>query len=209
MSGSISDLFAAGTGLGDELVAFAQGSAQQTRVLAGIAQAPPKQFYAEAPAGWVKASAATVQWQPAPDSLDSVSYSVLLDGRVLERGLHGLSTRLSPRALGDGVRHVQVLATDDQGQQTMSPPVSLKVQSTPPLVAVKRLSGRDVKVRVYGDDAGVKAAATRVDFGDGTTIRGHDTVVHAYARAGRYTIAVQAIDRVGNRRSAHIEVSIG
>jgi hypothetical protein len=209
VSGSISDLFAAGTGLGDELVAFAQGSSQQTRVLAGVAQAPPKQFYAEVPAGWVNASRASVKWQPALESLSSVSYSVLVDGRVLARGLHGLSTRLSPHALGDGVRHVQVLATDDEGQETMSPSVTLKVQSTPPLVAVERLSGRDVKVRVYGDDAGVKAAATRVEFGDGTTIRGRDSAIHAYSHAGRYTIAVQAIDRAGNRRNAHIEVSIG
>lgn len=208
VSGAVSDLAAAGSGLGDELVAFRQGSAQQTRVVAGIAQAPPKQFHVEAPTGWVSSSGASVKWQAALEALGPVTYSVVVDGRTVARGLSGLSAALGKDHLGDGVRHVQVLASDQLGQETMSSPASLKVQSNPPLVKVARTGMRRVTVRLYGDDAGVQAAKTRIDFGDGTTALHRDAATHAYLRPGRYTIIVEAIDKVGNRRDAHIEVSV-
>jgi hypothetical protein len=207
VSGVVADLSAAGSGLGDELLAFRQGSGTQTRVVAGMAQAPPKQFYVQAPHGWVRASGATVEWQPALDTLGSVTYSVIVDGRLVAHGLQGLSDRLRGQQLGDGVRHVQVLATDNLGQETMSSPVSLKVQSNPPLVSVRHLGAR-VRVRVYGDDAGVRRSKTRIGFGDGSLVLHRDTVVHTYSQPGRYTISVQAIDTVGNRRDAQIEVSV-
>lgn len=208
VSGAVADLAAAGSGLGDELVAFRQGSAQQTRVMAGIAQAPPKQFHVEAPIGWVSAGAASVKWQPALEALGSVTYSVIVDGRTVAHGLSGLSASLGKDQLGDGVRHVQVLASDQLGQETMSSPVSLKVQSNPPLVRVVHVGKQRVKVRLYGDEAGVRSAKTRIDFGDGTTVRHRDTAAHTYLRPGRYTVVVEAIDKVGNRRDAHIEVSV-
>jgi hypothetical protein len=209
ISGPIADLVAAGSGSGDELIAFREGSSEDAQVVAAIAQAAPAKFYATVPGGWVRASGATVEWQPAAESIGTVTYSVLVDGHVLSSGLTGLSARLDPRELGDGVRHVQVLATDDLGQQTMSPTVDLKVESNPPLVSVRRLGHRRVEVRVYGDDAGVKAADTLVAFGDGTTTRRRDTVIHAYRAPGRYTIVVHAIDKVGNTRDAHVRVLIG
>jgi PKD domain len=208
VSGSISDLFAAGSGLGDELIVFREGSSTSTRIVASVAQAPPKRFYVDVPSGWVKAADAKVEWQKAVESVGSVTYSVLVDGKVVVDGLHSLSTRLSARELGNGVREVQVLATDDLGQQTMSAPAKLKAQTSPPLVSVHRIGRRRVKVRVYGDNAGVKVAKTRVSFGDGSTVRGHDAVVHAYAHAGRYTVTVEATDKIGNRRQAHVLVSI-
>lgn len=208
ISGAVADLSAAGSGLGDELVGFRQDAGAQTRVVAGVAQAPPQQFRIEAPSGWVSARDAILRWQPALDSLGSVTYSVIVDGRVLARGLSGLSLRLSVRELGDGVRHVQVLATDDLGQETMSPPATLKVQSNPPLVSVREIGDGRVRVRVYGDDAGVRRGKTSIAFGDGAGVRGRDTAVHRYSRPGRYTIVVQAIDTVGNRREAQIEVSV-
>jgi hypothetical protein len=209
ISGPIADLVAAGSGSGDELIAFRQGSSEDSQVIASIAQAAPAKFYANVPGGWVKASAATVEWQPATESIGSVTYSVLVDGRVLASGLTGLAARLDSRELGDGVRRVQVLATDDLGQETMSPTVDLKVQSNPPLVSVRHLSHRRVEVRIYGDDAGVESAETVVAFGDGTTTSRRDTVIHAYRAAGRYTIVVHATDKVGNTRDAHVRVRIG
>jgi hypothetical protein len=73
---------------------------------------------------------------------------------------------------------------------------------------VERLSGGRVRVRVYDDPAGIKARKTLVDFGDGTTVTGRDTVTHLYRRAGRYTIVVHAGDKVGNQRDAHVRVQV-
>jgi hypothetical protein len=176
--------------------------------MAAFAQTPPEKFQVSTPNGWVKGSAAAVSWEEAPDAIGQVTYSVLVDGRVVVAGLSGLSARLSSHELGDGRRRIQVLATDELGQQTMSGSASLDVESNPPQVAVKPLSGGRVKVRVYDDPAGIKGAKTLVDFGDGTTVTGRDTVVHAYRHAGRYTIVVHAVDKVGNQRDAHVRVQV-
>ncbi len=90
----------------------------------------------------------------------------------------------------------------------MSPAVKRRVQGEPPLVALRSLPRRRVRVRVYGDRAGIKKAATLVRFGDGEASRRRATVVHTYARPGRYTVAVRALDRVGNRRLARVEVTV-
>lgn len=208
LSGPVSDLVAGESGQGDALIAFRQGPAGGSQVMAAFAQTPPEKFQVSTPNGWVKGSAAAVSWEEAPDAIGQVTYSVLVDGRVVVAGLSGLSARLDPDELGDGKRRIQVLATDELGQQTMSGPASLDVESNPPQVAVKRLSGGRVKVRVYDDPAGIKAVKTLVDFGDGTTVTGRNTVVHSYRHAGRYTIVVHAIDKVGNQRDAHLRVQV-
>jgi hypothetical protein len=208
LSGPVGPVQAAGSGLGDELLGFEQNSAQGAQVVGSIAQSPPQSFQAHVPSGWVNASHATVEWEAAPDAVGRVTYSVLVDGRVAARNLNGLKARLDPHTLGDGVRRVQVLATDNLGQQTMSRTVNLRANTDPPLVSVRRLSRRRVQVRVYDHASGIKAAATLVDFGDGTRASRRDTLLHAYSRAGRYTITVHATDKVGNHCDDHILVQV-
>jgi hypothetical protein len=84
----------------------------------------------------------------------------------------------------------------------------LRVESNPPQVSVRHLSGARVSVRVFGDPAGVRQADTLVAFGDGEAASARDEVVHAYRRPGRYTIVVHAIDAVGNRTDARVRVQI-
>jgi hypothetical protein len=208
LSGPVSDLVAGESGQGDALVAFRQGPAGSSQVMAAFAQTPPEKFQVSTPNGWIKGSAAAVSWEEAPDAIGQVTYSVLVDGRVAVAGLSGLSVRLNSHELGDGKRRIQVLATDELGQQTMSGAASLDVESNPPQVSVKRLSGGRAKVRVYDDPAGIKTAETLVDFGDGTIVTGRNTVVHAYRHTGRYTIVVHATDKVGNQRDAHVRVQV-
>jgi hypothetical protein len=209
LSGPLSDLVGAESGSGDVLLAFLQGPPGSAQVMASFAQTPPESFSARVPSGWIRASAATVSWEAAPDAIGDVSYSVLVDGRVVAQGLTGLSDQLDPRALGDGTRRIQVLATDELGQQTLSNPTSLQVESNPPQVAVRRLGGDRVEVRVDDDPAGIEPGRTLVSFGDGSTSRGRDSVIHAYSRPGRYTIVVHATDKVGNARDAYVRVEIG
>jgi hypothetical protein len=208
ISGPISGLAAAASGEGDELLGFEQGSGESSQIVGTFAQAPPESFYASAPTGWVGPSKARLSWKAAGQGVGSVTYSVLVDGRLVAGGLHGLSAHLPRGALGSGLRQVRVLATDQLGQRTMSPVVKLRVQGEPPLVEVKDLPRQRVRVRIYGDPAGLKKAATLVRFGDGETARRRATVVHSYPRPGRYTVTVRALDRVGNRRLARVEVTV-
>lgn len=208
LSGPITGLVAGQSGLGDELIAFDQGPAGSGQIMASLATSPPGAFSIHVPSGWLNARSSVVEWQPAANAVGALTYSVLVDGRVVARGLPGFSYKFNPHQLGDGVRHIEVVAIDAAGQQTMSAAALLHAETNPPLVSVQRLSHDRVRVRVYGDPAGIKAADTLVSFGDGATSRRQDTVVHTYRRPDRYTIVVHVTDRVGNYRDAHVLVRI-
>lgn len=198
----------AGSGQGDALIAFGQGPPGQEQVMAAVAKAPPGHFLATAPVGWVKGSAATIAWEPAPEAFGGTTYALVVDGQIRKRGLTGLSTRLDPRGLGDGVHSVQVLATDSLGQQTMTPQAELKVDANPPSVSVRTLAHDGVRVRVYSHASGAVAAATSISFGDGASAHGRLLAHHTYSHAGRYELTVRSRDRVGNTLDAHIWVQV-
>ena len=208
LSGPISGLVTGQSGLGDQLIAFDQGPAGESQIMASLASAPPGRFAIRVPSGWLNARSAVVEWEPAANAVGELTYSVLLDGRVVAHGLPGFSYKLNPDQLGDGLRHIEVIAIDEAGQQTMSAAATLHAETDPPLVSVQHLSHNRVRVRVYGDAAGVKTADTLISFGDGATSKRDDSAVHAYRHAGRYTIVVHATDEVGNYRDAHVLVRI-
>jgi hypothetical protein len=195
-----------GSGNGDALIAFVQGPAEQQQVMAAVAKGPPGQFEATAPIGWVRGATATVSWEASAEAFGATTYSVLVDGRVRARALHGSSLRLDPRALGDGVHRVQVLASDGLGQQTMTPNATLKVDANPPEVTIRRLGARGVAVRVFDRASGALAKNTTISFGDGSAAKHRLTARHTYAASGTYTIAVRSRDRVGNVLNVHLQV---
>jgi hypothetical protein len=208
ISGPIGPPALGGSGNGDALIAFVQGPAEQQQVMAAVAKAPPGQFQATTPVGWARGTAATVDWEAPAEAFGSTTYSVLVDGRVRASGLHGSSLRLNPRALGDGVHQVQVLATDSLGQQTMTPDAALKVDANPPDVTLRRLGARGVAVRVFDRASGAIARDTSISFGDGSRAKHRLTARHTYATGGAYTITVRSRDRVGNRLDVHLRVRV-
>jgi hypothetical protein len=208
ISGPIGRPALGGSGNGDALIAFAQGPSEQQQVMAAIAKAPPGQFEATTPVGWVRTGAATATWEAPTEAFGTTTYSVLIDGHVRARGLHGSSLRLDPRALGDGVHQVQVLATDSLGQQTMTPDATLKLDANPPEVTTRRLGGHGVAVRVFDHASGAVAGDTSISFGDGTHASHKLTARHTYAAAGAYTITVRSRDRVGNTLDVHLRVQV-
>jgi hypothetical protein len=209
LSGPVDPPVLSGSGLGDALIAFRQGPPGQAQVMAAIAKAPPVDFLAYAPIGWVKGSAATISWEAASEAFGRTTYALVVNGQIRQRGITGLSAQLDPRGLGDGVHRVQVLATDSLGQQTMTPPAELKVDANPPQVKVSKLGRRGVRVRIVDRASGALAQGTLIDFGDGTKpATGKLSARHTYTRAGVYTIVVHDRDRVGNRGVAHIRVQL-
>ena len=208
LSGAIGSTALGGSSQGDALVAFSQGPPDQQQVMAAVVKAPPGQFLATAPIGWVRGGMAKVTWEAPAEAFGSTTYSVLVDGRVVFHGLKGLSASLDSRGLGDGVHHVQVLATDSLGQETMTPPATLKVDAEPPEVDVDRLGHGRVRVRVFDRASGALANATLISFGDGAHVSHRLTAIHAYRRPGSYAIVVRSADKVGHRLLAHLWVQV-
>ena len=206
LSGPVGAPVLGGSGNGDALIAFVQGPPDQQQVMAAVAKAPPGQFIATAPVGWVSAGNAKISWEAPPEAFGSSTYAILLDGHERAHGLTGLAARLSSRGLGDGVHSVQVLAIDSLQQQTMTPRVTLKVDADPPEATVKSLPGRRIVLRISDRGSGVVLNATTVSLGDGARSKHRLTVRHSYASAGSYTITVHSRDKVGHSLDVNLRV---
>jgi hypothetical protein len=207
--GPVSELDVGRSGLGDGLVAFQQGPLGNAAIVATEVSAPPASFIANVPKNWVKPSEATVSWTPAESANGPLSYTVVLDGhRVATPG--GVSLlRLNPRGLGSGRHQIQVLATDIDGQATLSAPATLRVAAQPPAVRINHSQhGTAVTVRVGDAYAGVDARAVRVSFGDGSGAHGHTVFRHHYAHGGVYEVEVYVRDRIGNAGVVREPVSV-
>jgi hypothetical protein len=206
--GPVAELAIGRAGAGDALIAFRQGEPGRLQIVAERVSAPPAAFAVKAPAGWIRPRRARLRWQAAASAVGGISYAVLLDGRAVARGLRRRAFRPPPGQLGNGIRQVRVLATDALGEQLLSRPAKLRVDGQAPVVRVKRGGHRRIAIRVADPDSGMKSKATLVRFGDGERARGGGDFHHAYARPGRYTVVVRAIDRVGNRLRRRFEVGI-
>jgi hypothetical protein len=207
--GEIGELSVGRSGIGDGVVAFRQGPIGHAAIVATQATTPPAQFFLTAPSSWVKPSQAAISWVEATSANGPVNYRVVLDGRVLTAPSHALSARLNPNLLAGGVHRVQVLATDIDGQATLTGATTLRVDGQPPTVKILRARGNHaVTVRVADSGVGVEAAAVSVSFGDGAGARGKTALKHRYAHGGIYTIVAHVRDKLGNQATVRRLVSI-
>jgi hypothetical protein len=198
--GPVGELAVGRSGLGDGLIGFLQGPLGNAAVVAGQVTAPPAQFVVVFPHGWVKPAGAAISWLPAPTADGPVSYRVVIDGRALPVPAGAMQLHLDTRGLASGAHVVQVLATDADGQATLTPRLTLKVDGRGPTVRFARAGGgHAIAVRIADPDSGVAKASVEVSFGDGHGGRARMSLRHRYARAGVYTVTVQVADRLGNR----------
>ena len=200
--GEVAELAVGRSGLGDGLIAFRQGQLGDAAIVVAQATAPPSQFVLTLPKKWVKPNQALVSWQPAPTSAGPLSYHLVLDGHVqptLVSEAAALSARLDPRGLSSGRHRLQVLATDRDGESTLTAPSTLSIDGVPPTVKVARTGGGEVvRVRVRDSYSGVDAHAVSVSFGDGVSAHGHTSFSHRYHHAGVYCVVVHVRDAIGN-----------
>lgn len=208
--GGVVDVFRlAGSGLGDALVAFTQGTGAGRQVAAGLVDAPPDVFNAQAPLDWVRADRVEVAWDPARHAVRRISYAVVVDDEVVADGLRGERFALPLADVADGRRAVTVVATDDAGQETTSVAADLKVDRRPPGVSV-RVRGRVARVVVSDGRgrSGVSAAETRITWGDGARAAGRARAARRYRRPGRYRVSVKVRDRAGNAATVRRSVVV-
>jgi hypothetical protein len=207
--GPIGELQVGRSGLGDELVAFQQGPLGNAAIVAAQVTAPPQQFVVTVPGSWVKPAQAVVSWLPATSANGPLSYRVVLDGRAVSTPGGASQLRLSARGLGSGRHRVQVLATDIDGQATLTPPSTLRVDGQGPSVKLTGArGGRALRVRLRDTGSGLLKRSVSVSFGDGRTAKGRARIVHRYARPGVYQVIVRASDRLGNRATVRQLVGI-
>lgn len=209
LGGQISQLAGGGSGSGEALLAFRQGESGRFAIVADRVAAPPEKFAVMVPNRWVSPKRAKVRWPVPPSGVGGLVYGLVLDGRVVRSGLRRRQITPAPGLLGNGVRRVQVLATDRLGQDVLSRPVKLRIDSQPPRprLRVKPRKGM-VVLKLDDPQSGLLARATRVAFGDGERARGGGVFHHRYQRPGRYTVRLRAIDKVHNRLSQRIRVVI-
>jgi hypothetical protein len=197
--GEVGELAVGRSGLGDGLVAFRQGQFGNAAIVAAQATAPPVASVLAVPKGWTKPSQATVSWQRSTSADGPLSYRVVLDGRLQPTPGGALQMRLDTRGVSSGRHHVQVLATDVEGESTLSPPSTLLLDGVPPAVKITRTHGRTaVSVRVSDAYSGVDARAVTVNFGDGSGAHGRSRFSHRYAHGGIYRVSVHVRDKLGN-----------
>ena len=198
--GEVGELSVGRSGLGDGLIAFRQGPFGNAAIVAAQATAPPEPSLLTAPKGWIKPAQAMLSWQPATSADGPLSYHAVLDGHVLSTPAGALRMRVSPRGLGSGRHRVQILATDIDGQSTLSAPISLLITGVPPTVKLARVAhGLALSVRVVDPYAGVDAHAVKIGFGDGHSAHGRARYVHRYAHPGVYRLRVSVRDKIGNQ----------
>jgi hypothetical protein len=206
--GPVANLQMSGSGLGDAILAWTQGTGANTQVAAAVVDAPPDPFNVEAPEGWKRQAKVTVHWPEATNAVSPVAYSLSVDDEPVGKKTQRLFAQLRTKGVGDGRHRVQVFAIDDAGQETGSRHAFLLVDRRPPRVELKR-HGRRLSISV-GDGSrrgtsGVKGSAVRIDFGDGSGRKKS----HTYEKPGTYRVTVRARDRAGNQVTVTRKLRIG
>jgi hypothetical protein len=197
--GPIGELSVGRSGLGDGLVAFQQGPLGNASIVAAQVSAAPLTFIVSAPKGWIKPRSAHISWLAAESANGPLSYSVLLDGHRLSAPADARALAINPHYLASGTHTLQVLATDRNGQQTLSARSTLRIDGSPPSVSISRAHGRtELAVRVRDPQSGVATKAISISFGDGGHSRGRARARHHYRHGGRFTIVIHVRDALGN-----------
>ncbi len=195
--GPISELAVGRSGLGDGLIAFQQGATGNAAIVASQVTAPPAELVLNAPRGWLKPTQASISWPPAVSADGPITYALILDGRKILT-TQGLQATVEPQRLGSGIHHLQLLATDIDGQSTLSAPSTLSIDRAPPTVKISHAQAGSIVVRILDSYSGVDAQAVSISFGDGHHASGRAQFRHHYARGGVYQVVAHVRSKAGN-----------
>jgi hypothetical protein len=190
---------------GDATAVFVQGSGADRRLVAGGFDRAPGSFQTYTTSRLRKFARPSLSWQPSFDLWGRIAYGIEVDGKPIGTTTDTRYTPVAP--IPDGTHRWRVVATDRRGQTSATAVRYLRVDATPPALAVKvsgsRKSGKALKVTVRAADGslthprGSGLATLRIDFGDGTHVSG-GTATHRYGRGGTFTLRVSATDKAGN-----------
>jgi hypothetical protein len=196
-------LFASADRVNDGAIVAMQGNgADDHRLVAAMIDKPPSRFV-----GTTTQKVRTLShlnWGAAFDLWGPVTYSVQVDGVTI--GQTQDLKYVPAQRIHDGLHKWRVIATDRRGQATATPTRTLRIDNTPPTLAVRisgtRKAGKTLKFRFSAGDVvhpGASGLARiRVDWGDGSRpVLIGKREAHVYRR-GRFTLRVSATDKAGN-----------
>jgi hypothetical protein len=222
--GGVGRLVLGGSGLGDAIVAWEQGSGANTQVAASVVDAPPDPFLILLPESWQRKKKIRIAWDHSPNAISRVRYSVSVDDEPVIEDRKQLNAYLAGDDIDDGRHKIQVFAVDGAGQETGSRVGPLRVDRHGPQVNLRRHGWRLTVVVTDGprrSTSGVRRGSVRVSFGEGggakasaTHRRGKSksvTVreVHTYTQGGQYRLSVKARDKAGNVTLLRRTVRVG
>jgi hypothetical protein len=209
ISGPISGLTSGLSGQGDAVIGFEQGLGSTTQVAVADVEAPAHTFQILGPTGWVTPATAELHWGYAATGIGGVRYSIVLDGTTIASGLTSHRYLLPPEDLGSGKFHVEVVATNSAGQETVTPTHPLEVDATAPLVSAHGLGKRRVRVTIRDPFSGARPHGTSISFGDRTRpLRNALVATHRYRRRGVYRLTIRCASNAGTHASDHLLVRV-
>jgi hypothetical protein len=207
--GPISELDVGRSGLGDGLVAFLQGPVGNAAIVGDEVSATPLNFVVSAPKGWIRPRAIHVSWEAAESANGPITYQLLLDGHHLAAATGDRSATISQHYLASGPHALQILATDRNGQATLSARSTLRIDGSAPTVSVSHASaGTELVLRVIDRQSGVAAKSVNISFGDGSRAGGHARARHRYSHGGTFTLVIRVKDALGNSAVIRKTVSV-
>jgi hypothetical protein len=217
-----SGLTAAGDVMGDSAVAWVQGAAGASQIVASLLYQPPTPFGPSGVPRFVPTAQPGLAWSPSHEPWGPITYTVTLDGRQVAQTQ---ATALPvPVALPNGPHTWLVTATNVAGQTAQTQPATVFVDTVPPTAQLtlygNQLLGKQLHVFLaYGDapppgqppaDASGVASAV-VNWGDGTVqplALGSHRSFHTYALPGTYAITATVTDQAGNPTGAVIYANV-
>ena len=200
--GQVGGVMLAGSGLGDALVGFVQGTGSGSQIAAAVVDAPPDVFQVQTPIDWVSKARIPLRWDPSTHAIGGVSYTITVDDQTVAEDLTGTTYTLSGDDTEPGRQTVAVIARDSGGQETTSDPAELKVDRTPPKVTVSRTGSRGIDVRLADKQSGVQVSSARLRIGAGKLLSGRRHFKLRLTRAGRYRAWIRVSDNAGNTARA-------
>jgi hypothetical protein len=222
--GAVGRVVLGGSGLGDAVLAWEQGSGADTQIAASVIDAPPDPFLVLLPEGWKRKKKIRIAWDRSPNAISPVRYSVSVDDEPVIEDRKGLNAYLSGDDIGDGRHKIQVFAVDAAGQETGSRVGPLRVDRHGPTVELRRRGKRLTVVVSDGprrSSSGLRRGSVKVSFGGpgaakaSTSARRRQKkpvrvrVVHTYEHGGRYRLSVKARDKAGNVTLLRRTVGVG
>jgi hypothetical protein len=231
--GAVGRLVLGGSGLGDGIIAWEQGSDANTQIAASVIDAPPNPFLVLLPEGWQRKKRVRIAWDHSLNAIGRVRYSVSVDDEPVVENRKQLNAYLAGDDIDDGRHTIQVFAVDAAGQETGSRFGRLKVDRRGPEVTLRRRGTRLTVVVSDGprrSTSGLRRGSVKVSFGAGGGAKASSSVRrkqpaahgrrkgkqkpiivrvrHAYDHGGRYLVRVRARDRAGNQTVYSREVGV-
>jgi hypothetical protein len=207
---SAGDLRMAADRAGDVAVAMLQGDAGARRLAVAVYDRPPGAPFIYSSTRFQKRKRPELKWRGGLDLWGTPTYQVLVD-----RVLWGTSNQPSYRVvkpLPEGPHRLRIVQVDRRGQTALSRERFIRVDTAVPKLRVrvsgKRKRGSTLKVSVRASDGkGSGLKYVEIDFGDKSRHVRVRSAKHRY-RAGRFTLRVKAVDKVGNvaRRTVKLRI---